>query len=145
MSRIESADSLKGPSAAARVSNSNAVSPEAVQAAQNVSAVIAQQFISPVVTVDNSSGLAIIQYRDAQTGETEVQWPSPKAVQQYAARAVEPQEADQEAGSQSAATQQAPKSEAASAVADQASGGAPAEGATAPQSGAATAHVSLIA
>ena len=145
MSRIESAAGLKGPSVAAEVPSSNAAAVEAVQSAQSVAAVTAQQFISPVVTVDNSSGLAIIQYRDSQTGETEVQWPSPKAVQQYVARTTDPLEASLDAGSQSSGTQQAQKSEADTAVVDQAAGGAPAEGSDAPQSGAATAHVSLIA
>lgn len=41
------------------------------------------QYISPFITIDPSSGLVITQYRNSETGQLQKQYPSEKAVREY--------------------------------------------------------------
>lgn len=47
------------------------------------SAVAAPAFISPVIRVDNETGLALLVVRDTETGKTMEQYPSRLAVEEY--------------------------------------------------------------
>ncbi len=42
-----------------------------------------EQYVSPFITIDPTSGLVITQYRDSSTGELQQQYPSEKVVRQY--------------------------------------------------------------
>ncbi len=41
------------------------------------------QYISPFITIDPTSGLVITQYRNSETGQLQKQYPSEKAVREY--------------------------------------------------------------
>lgn len=41
------------------------------------------QYISPFITIDPTSGLVITQYRNSETGQLQQQYPSEKAVREY--------------------------------------------------------------
>jgi len=40
-------------------------------------------YYSPVVRIDNDSQIAVLQYRDASTGEVQTQYPSPRQIESY--------------------------------------------------------------
>lgn len=42
-----------------------------------------EQYVSPFITIDPTSGLVITQYRDSATGELQQQYPSEKVVREY--------------------------------------------------------------
>lgn len=42
-----------------------------------------EQYVSPFITIDPTSGLVITQYRDSSTGELQQQYPSEKVVREY--------------------------------------------------------------
>ncbi|WP_146747648.1 hypothetical protein [Paramagnetospirillum kuznetsovii] len=51
--------------------------------AGNVVSAEAAPFISPVVNFNYQAGLAVVEFRDGQTGEVRDQYPSKKAVEEY--------------------------------------------------------------
>jgi len=61
-------------------------SPEASTAA--ASAASGPGFITPVIRVEASVGVAVLQVRDSHTGEVELQIPSEKVVAQYASHVI---------------------------------------------------------
>lgn len=42
-----------------------------------------EQYISPFISIDPTSGLVITQYRDSESGELQQQYPSEKVVREY--------------------------------------------------------------
>ena len=72
------------------VAASAAISAGASAAAQDSSAPTGKAataspgiYASPIVRVDNSAGLVILEYRDPRSGEVQVQYPSQEVVRQY--------------------------------------------------------------
>ncbi len=45
-------------------------------------------YYSPVVRIDTDAQLAVLQYRDAATGEVQTQFPSPRQIENYTAAQV---------------------------------------------------------
>lgn len=156
MDKIESSAAYVSPpkGAEAAASHSQPAKPDPVAASQDASkASSAGQYISPVIKVDNNSGLAILQVRNGQTGETEQQYPSNKVVREYSARETPNVPASPEQATASSDSGNAPAGGVGgtgtkpnvAAEAAQSAQGAPAEKSSAPQTGGASANVSLIA
>ena len=66
---------------AARVKPADRQEPVPEQPPRNDAPV--QGFISPVINVDTQSGVAVLQFRDDQSGEVTVQFPSETVVRKY--------------------------------------------------------------
>jgi hypothetical protein len=61
--------------------------PHAAAAPVSAPAAEAPKFLSPVLKVDASSGIAVLEYRDSKTGDEQMQLPSKAILQSYVSAA----------------------------------------------------------